>query len=271
MQILNPGARQIAYALEGPAGAPVIMFSNSLGTSMAMWQAQASVLARRFRVLRYDTRGHGHSGRHAAHAGVGYTLDDLGADVLRLLDLLDIERVNFCGISMGGMTGLWLGIHAAHRLDRLVVANSAARIGTPAGWIERATLVRADGMQGVAKGAATRWFSADFCQRQPHTVQALLDELRNSDAQGYAACCQALAHADLRTQIAMIATPTLLIAGAYDQVTTIADARFMAAHMPAARTVELNASHLSNVEAEHDVVRLLSQFMGSGHPCQTPA
>jgi 3-oxoadipate enol-lactonase len=259
MPVLMPGPQQIAYVLEGAPDAPVLMLSNSLGTTMDMWQPQSQVLAQRFRVLRYDTRGHGASG--PADAGAGYTLDQLGEDVLRLLDALEIDRVHFCGISMGGLTGLWLGVHAPDRLQRLVVANSAACIGQPAGWHERAALVQANGMDMVADGAAGRWFTPAFQRSAPHAVQNLVEGLRTTSPAGYAACCTALAQADLRLSIAAVNLPTLLIAGRHDPVTTVADARAMQARIAGAHCVELDASHLSSVEAAAEFTRQLSLFL----------
>jgi 3-oxoadipate enol-lactonase len=264
MRLLDPGARQLAYTLEGPEGAPVVMFSNSLGTIASSWQPQADLLSRHLRVLRYDTRGHGMSGLAGAQAhgpGRGYTLAQLGGDVLRLLDALDIETVDFCGISMGGLTGLWLGVHAGPRLRRLVVANSAARIGTAEGWTARAQQVLAQGMDPIAAGAAERWFTPSFRARAPAAVDGLVGQLQACDPQGYAACCLALAEADLRAELAAISVPTLLVAGREDPVTTVDDARWMEARIAGAECVELPASHLSSVEAEAEFTRHLQRFL----------
>jgi 3-oxoadipate enol-lactonase len=252
MQTLLSGGRTLAYTLEGAANAPVVVLSNSLGTSMSMWDPQASVLAQRFRVLRYDTWGHGGSSlSQAAHDGTSScTLDDLGSDVLALLDALDIKTASFCGISLGGLTGLWLGVHAGDRLNRLIVANSAAKIGTESGWLDRAAMVRSHGMDAVADGAASRWFTPAFCTTAPATVATLVEGLRNTDPAGYAACCMALAAADLRTALPRIHLPTLILAGRHDPVTTIDDANFIARQIPHTRCVALNASHLSNQEDE---------------------
>lgn len=259
MTILDSGQRQIAYTLEGPADAPVLVLSNSLGTTMSMWDAQAEALTREFRVLRYDTRGHGASG--LADVSVGYTVEQLGGDVLRLLDGLGIERASFCGISMGGLTGLWLGVHAGHRVDRLVIANSAARIGSAAGWIDRATHVAASGMDAVADGARGRWFTEDFARRAPNVVQELVDGLRNTPPAGYAACCLALGAADLRDQIQAIQVPTLLVAGRQDPVTTVDDAMFMRERIAGSQCVTLDASHLSNIEAAAEFTAQLRVFL----------
>lgn len=259
MTILDPGPRQIAYSLQGPADAPVLVLSNSLGTTMSMWDAQAEALAREFRVLRYDTRGHGASG--LADVAAGYTLEQLGGDVLRLLDGLGIERASFCGISMGGLTGLWLGVHAAHRLDRLVVANSAARIGTTAGWVDRAAHVAASGMDVVADGALGRWFTEEFARRAPGVVQDLVEGLRDTSPAGYAACCLALSAADLREKIRAIQVPTLLLAGQHDPVTTVDDATFMLERIAGSQCMTLDASHLSNIEAAAEFTAHLRTFL----------
>jgi len=260
MPILEPGPTQIAYSLEGPADAPVLVLANSLGTTMRMWDAQAEALARQFRVLRYDARGHGASGE-GTNASSGYRIDQLGGDVLRLLDGLGIERASFCGISMGGLTGLWLGVHAGQRLERLVVANSAARIGTMDGWFERALQVQASGMNVVADGARGRWFTNGFGQRAPAVVDGLIDVLRRTQPASYAACCMALGVADLREDIHAIRVPTLLLAGQHDPVTTVADAAFMRDRIAGARCVILDASHLSNVEAAEAFTRQLRSFL----------
>jgi 3-oxoadipate enol-lactonase len=260
MRLLDQGARQLAYTLEGLEGAPVVMFSNSLGTRLSSWQEQADALSRHRRVLRYDTRGHGMSGP-AHEQPPGTTLAQLGGDVVRLLDALEIDTVDFCGISMGGLTGLWLGVHAGHRLRRLVVANSAARIGTAAGWTARAEQVLAHGMAPVADGAAGRWFTPAFCARAPAAVDGAIDGLRACDPRGYAACCRALAAADLRAEVGTIAVPTLLVAGRADPVTTVEDARWLQGRIAGSRCVELDAAHLSNIEAEAAFNLHLERFL----------
>ncbi|MEO6917675.1 MAG: 3-oxoadipate enol-lactonase [Collimonas sp.] len=257
MPILKIDFEDVAYTLDGPAGAPVVMLSNSLGTTMSMWERQAQFLQRQYRVLRYDTRGHGQS---AVPAG-RYTVQQLGNDVLQLLDALDIEKVNFCGISMAGMIGMWLGIHAPSRLEKLVIANSAARIGTAEGWHARAQLVLASGMDDVADGAAGRWFTPAFIAHAPDQVAQYVQSLRTCSPAGYAGCCQALADADLREGIAAIKTPTLLIVGRHDPVTTAADAHFMQSRIGNSRYAELLASHLSNIEASDAFNRLLQDFL----------
>jgi 3-oxoadipate enol-lactonase len=235
-----------AYDLSGDDDAKTLMFSNSLGTSAALWDGQERFFRTRCRVLRYDTRGHGGS-----VAGSGpYTIAQLGADVLRLLDALSIEKVSFCGISMGGLIGQWLGIHAADRIDKLVLCNTAARIGELQGWMERASLVREQGMEPVAESALVRWFTEAYREEKGQEAQRVLDMLRRTDPEGYASCCEAIGHADFRGMLDRIKAPTLVMAGVYDPVTTVADADEMARHIPDCARVDLDAAHISNVEAE---------------------
>lgn len=238
-------AHGIAYTMTGPEDAPVLVVSNSLGTTLDMWMPQLEALTDHYRVVRYDPCGHGAS---CVTSGP-YTLGGLGRDVLAVLDALDIERAHFCGISMGGLTGQWLGVHASERIDKLIVANTAARIGSSQGWRERAALVRERGMADVAAGAAGRWFTAGFVARQPDIVQRMTDQLCLISAEGYAGCCDALSKADLRDEIDRISMPTLVIAGRYDPVTTVDDAQFIVERVPNAQLATLDASHLSNIEA----------------------
>lgn len=244
---------------DGDRRRPAVLLSNSLGTDLSMWDAQAAVLSLRFHVVRYDTRGHGGSSAPPGPA----TIAQLGADVLAVLDHLDIGRAHFVGLSMGGVTGQWLGAHAPERLDKLVLANTASRIGTPDGWRERAAAVRAQGMGEIAAGAPARWFTADFAARQPVLVGSMQKTLRAQSPDGYAACCEALMDADLTTQLSRIVAPTLVIAGACDPVTTVAHARSLAAGIAGARLVGLQASHLSNLEAPDRFTGALNDFLSA--------
>jgi len=245
------------YRLDGDAARPCLVLSNSLGTDSSMWDAQAAALAADFYVLRYDTRGHGRSARDSGPLSI----ERLGSDVLALFDHLGIERAAFCGISMGGLTGQWLGIHAPQRFTRLVLANTAARIGNAEGWSTRAVQVRQSGMAAIADGAPPRWFTEGFIARAPDTVARMVRTLRAQDAQGYAACCNALAEADLRADVHRIAAPTLVIAGEHDPVTTVADAAWLRDRIPDARMATVPASHISNIEAEKAFTAALRDFL----------
>lgn len=260
MPVARVNDSEIHYQTDGRRDRPCLMFSNSLGTDLHMWQAQAEAFSAAFHVIRYDTRGHG---RSASPPGP-YSLRQLGQDVLALLDFLEIEQTHFCGLSMGGVTAQWLGIHAPQRIGKLVIANSAARVGTEQGWRERAALARSDGLGGIAAGAAARWFSADFVARQPGRVEDMLATLRSGSAEGYAACCEALAEADLRQSIHAIPNPTLIVVGANDPVTTAADAALMQGQIRAAQLVSLPASHLSSVEAAAAFNQSLLRFLQDG-------
>lgn len=244
---------------DGERSRPTVVLSNSLGTDLSMWDAQAAVLVARFHVVRYDTRGHGGSGVSPGP----YTIDLLGRDVLALLDHLDIEQAHFVGLSMGGVIGQWLGAHAPQRLRKLVLANTAARIGTPEGWQARAGAVRAEGMNDIAAGAPGRWFTPEFVARQPVVVGLMQKTLRGLDPEGYAACCEALAVADLSGDVRRIGAPTLVIAGIHDPVTTVADAQRLAGAVPDATLATLPASHLSNIEAPDRFTDLVATFLSA--------
>ena len=234
--------------IDGDAASPALILSNSLGTTLEMWDPQVAAFAKDHRLIRYDARGHGGS---PVTPGP-YSFADLGLDVLALMDALGIERAAFCGISMGGHTGLWLGIHAASRFNAIAVCNSAAKIGTPQLWNERAAMVREGGsasLHVLAESSPGRWFSADFVHAHPAQVQRAQAWIASIVPEGYAACCEALAVSDLRDNLGSITTPTLLLAGALDPVTTVADAQAMQAAIAGAQLAVVHASHLSNLEA----------------------
>jgi len=231
--------------VDGPPDAPVLVLSNSLGTNLSMWDAQMPALTARFRVLRYDTRGHGAS----VVAPGPYTMGELGRDVLRLLDALKIRRAHFCGLSMGGMIGMWLGVHAPDRIGRMVLANTAPKIGTPEMWNQRIDNVRSGGMEAIVDTLLERWFTAAFRARAPEAVARVGAMLTATPPEGYMACCAAVRDMDQRDDIAGIRHPTLIIAGTHDAVTPPAEGRATAERIRGARYVELDAAHLSNIEA----------------------
>ncbi|TMG81551.1 MAG: 3-oxoadipate enol-lactonase [Betaproteobacteria bacterium] len=231
--------------VDGPAGAPVLVLSNSLGTNLAMWDAQMPALSARFRVMRYDTRGHGAS---VVSPG-GYALDTLGRDVLGLLDALKIARAHFCGLSMGGAIGMWLALNAPERIDRLVLADTAARFGSAEKWNARIDAVRKGGLAAIADGVLEGWFTPRFRKRAPDAVARLRQMLLAAPIEGYLASCAAVRDVDLRSAVGRIACPTLVIVGTHDVPTPPAEARALAERIRDARCVELDAAHISNVEA----------------------
>jgi 3-oxoadipate enol-lactonase len=238
-------------------GEPVIVFSNSLGTDLSMWDPQMAALQPRFRILRYDTRGHGQSSVTPGD----YTIEQLGRDVVGMLDALRLDRVHFCGLSMGGMIGAWLGIHAPGRLHRLVLCNTAARIGAREVWNARIATVRKDGMKSVAAAVVERWFTPEFRAASPEVVAGAQRMLESSPPEGYTACCAAIRDMDQRELAAQIQAPTLVIYGASDPVIPLPEAHFLAERIPGAVEVELAAAHLSNVEQADAFTKAVSDFL----------
>lgn len=248
--------------VDGAAQAPALILSNSLGTTLEMWNPQIEALAQRFRVIRYDTRGHGGSPITEGP----YSFEQLGLDVVAILDALGIEQAAFCGVSMGGHTGLWLGIHAADRFNAIAVCNSAAKIGTEQAWKERADFLRQGGqaaMQELALTAPDRWFTAEYIRQHASQVQAAQQQLAQLSVEGYAACCEALAGSDLRNDLHCISVPTLLVAGEVDPVTTVEDAKNMQAAIVGSVIGVIAASHLSSLEAPEAFTQMLLSFMAN--------
>jgi len=245
--------------VDGAADAPVVVLSNSLGTDLSMWDAQVPALTAHFRVLRYDTRGHGAS---AVTPGP-YSIEQLGRDVVGLLDGLDIERAHFCGLSMGGMTGMWLGVNAPERLRRLVLANTAAQVGPPDNWNARIAKVRAGGMTAISSAVLERWFTPPFHVQHPEQIAATRQMLESMPADGYVAACAAVRDMDQRVAIRGIPVPTLVIAGTGDLATPPADGRFLADAIVGARYVELPAAHISNIEAAAAFTSQLVEFLNA--------
>ncbi|WP_339546885.1 3-oxoadipate enol-lactonase [Pseudomonas sp. RA_35y_Pfl2_P32] len=239
---------ELHYQLDGPEHAPVLVLSNSLGTDLHMWDGQLPVFAEHFRVLRFDTRGHG---RSLVTPGP-YSIEQLGRDVLALLDALHVERAHFCGLSMGGLIGQWLAINAGEHLLSLVLCNTAAKIGEPAIWNPRIEMVLRDGaaaMVALRDASIARWFTADFAAANPTATKRITDMLAATSPQGYAANCAAVRDADFREQLAAIQVPTLVIAGTEDAVTPPAGGHFIEQRVPGAHYAEFYGAHLSNVQA----------------------
>ena len=226
--------------LDGPVDAPVLVLSNSLGTDLHMWDAQIAAFSEHFRVLRFDTRGHGKS---LVTPGP-YSIEQLGRDVLALLDALHIERAHFCGLSMGGLIGQWLGINAGERLNKLVVCNTAAKIGDPSVWNPRIETVLRDGqaaMVALRDASIARWFTP--------AAKQITDMLAATSPEGYAANCAAVRDADFRDQLSSIKAPLLVVAGTEDAVTPPSGGHFIQEHVQGAEYAEFYAAHLSNVQA----------------------
>lgn len=257
MSTITVNGLRLRYELEGREEAPVLALSNSLGTDLGMWNPQMPALLERFRVLRYDTRGHGES----EVASGEYTVAQLGADVIALMDGLNIARAHFCGLSMGGMTGMWLGVHHGARFGKLALCNTSAKIGTADAWNSRIATVQKEGMAAVVPAVLDRWFTPDFQQRAPGQVEVVKAMLLRTSPQGYAANCAAVRDMDQRADIGAIQNPTLVIAGTHDGSTPPQDGRAVAEAIPGARYVELDAAHLSNWERPTEFTRELIGFL----------
>ncbi|QGZ63133.1 3-oxoadipate enol-lactonase [Paraburkholderia acidisoli] len=250
---------QLFYRIDGAANAtaPWLVLSNSLGSDVSMWTPQLVEFSKHFRVLRYDTRGHGHS---EAPQGP-YTIEQLTGDVIGLMDLLGIERAHFAGVSMGGLTGVGLGARFGHRIDRLVLCNTAAKIGSPEVWVPRAAKARSEGMLALADAVLPRWYTADFISRHPLVMSQVRDVFVHTDKDGYASNCEAINAADLRGEAGSIQAPTLVISGTHDLAATPAQGRELAESVPGARYVELDAAHISNVELAKEWNKLVLEFL----------
>jgi 3-oxoadipate enol-lactonase len=247
----------INYELNHSQGRPVILLSNSLGTNLAMWEPQIEMLTANFSVLRYDTRGHGQS-----RVNVGpYTIEQLGRDVLALLDHLSLREVHFCGLSMGGLIGMWLGINSPERVSKVILCSTAARIGSPETWAARIDAVSKKGMQGIAASVMDRWFTPLFRTREISTVRRIQEMLEQTNPQGYMACCEAIRDCDMRASVAKIRASTLIISATHDPATPPADGRFLAETIRGASYAEVQASHLCNVEAANNFNSKLHAFL----------
>ncbi|MDQ1628704.1 MAG: 3-oxoadipate enol-lactonase [Actinomycetota bacterium] len=249
-------------AVDGAPDAPVLVLGSSLGSTAAMWDAQVPALAERFRVLRYDHRGHGGS---PAPPG-DYTIADLGGDLLMTLDELGVERAHHGGLSLGGMVAMWVASHEPQRVDRLALVSTSALLGPADMWRARATAVRAGGMAAIADTVVERWFTPEFAAEHPQVVERSREMLLSSDVAGYAACCAAIAAMDQRGDLPRVTAPTLVVAAAQDPSTPPEHAQEIARHIAGARLEVLNdGAHLVNIERPEQVsALLLDHFSATG-------
>lgn len=237
----------VHHRLDGPADAPVLVLSNSLGSDLRMWDRVVAALGGRYRILRYDHPGHGGT---AARLGP-YTLAELGGDLLALLDRLDLDRVHLGGLSLGGMIGMWVAATAPERVDRLVLCCTAAELGPPQAWHDRAALVRRDGMAAVADAVLDRWVTPGFKADEEEEVARLRAMILATDPEGYAGCCEAIAAMELIPLLPSITAPTLVLSAAQDPATPPALGQAITDAVPSARHVVLDgAAHLASVEVE---------------------
>ena len=254
--ITNRQGKTLSIQVDGSENLPVIILSNSLGTDKGMWDPQAAYFKDKYKVVRYDTRGHGKS-----DVIDDTTLANLGEDVIDIMDALNIEKAHFCGISMGGITALWLGLNAAHRFNSITVANSAAKIGQVDAWISRADAVEQNGLADLVKTTHSRWFSEKFDYQHNALAQQTIQSLATTQAKGYANACRALAYADVRHELPQLKIPTLIICGSKDPVTTVEDGELIKEHVLKGEIAILAASHLSNIECPDEFSQVLERFI----------
>ncbi len=262
MHIVANGIR-IHYTVEG-AG-PWLVMSHSLGCNLSSWAHEAQALAGRFRVLRFDTRGHGDTDAPAA----AYTLDQLADDLQALLDALGIDRCHFMGLSMGGMIGMTHALRHPGRFDRLLLCNTSSRIGPEAApiWKQRIETVGAGGMEPIIVPTLSRWFTEPFRTARPDVMATVAAMIRSTPPAGYIGCCHAIPAIDLTDRLGGIGSPTLVIAGDQDVGTPVEMARAIQLGIPGARLAVLpRASHLSNLEHPGPFGRLLADFLGGDQP-----
>ena len=261
-EITASDGTQIHYVAEGREDGPPLLFSNSLGTNLHMWDGQVSeAAARGFRVIRYDQRGHGQSGAPAGD----YALERLGRDVIDLLDALQIERTAFCGLSMGGMTGIWLALHHPRRFIRMAQCNTAVWLPPREMWDGRIRTVAAGGMAAIADAVLERWFTPAFRRAEAGEANRVRAMILATDPVGYAGCCAAIRDMDMRDFLGTIEVPTLVVMGAHDPATTPERGEYIVKHVPGAQKAVLQTAHLSNVEGASDFNRVVLGFLSGEH------
>jgi 3-oxoadipate enol-lactonase len=249
---------ELVHTLNGPPGAPVVVLSNSLGTTWEMWAPQVPALQTNFRVLRYNTRGHGGS---PAPAGP-YEIADLADDLIELLDRLEVERASICGVSIGGMTGMWVAAHHPERVERLVLCATSASMAPPEPWRERAALVREQGVAAVLDATIGRWFTPDFVEQDPPVIARTRANFLGTDPEAYAACCEAIAAMDLRELIRGIEAPTLVISGSDDPAAPPEAGGLIAERISGASfEVVPNARHLVSLQRPEIVTPLILEHL----------
>lgn len=245
------------YKLQGTPNSPVLMFSNSLGCNLSMWDELVPYLLPYFRILQYDTRGHGHSELTPGP----YSVELLGQDVIDLLDQLQIEKVHFCGLSMGGLIGQWLGIHHPERLHKLILSNTGSKIGTEAGWNERIQILVEKGMACIVDATMERWFTPSFRSKNPSRVAQLSQIFLDNRVAGYTACCAVVRDADFRGKLTAITTETLILTGDEDEVTNVDHAEKMRLEISGSQLKVLLARHLASTELPASYAETLIDFV----------
>lgn len=258
MSFLTINDTECHYQFDDFGHEKTIVFSNSLGTDFTMWDKQVSYLKNYVNILRYNTRGHGKSSTGSEKT---YSIEMLGNDLLTLLDHLALKNIIYCGLSMGGQIGQWMGINTGKRFEKIVICNTAAKIGTEEGWNQRIAYVSEHGLSSILDGTADRWFTPPFREKHPDEVQQILQIFASNSLQGYTACCAAVRDGDFREQLGRIEVPVLIISGSKDAVTTVEDGNFMAEQITNSEHFSLPAAHLSNFEFPEAFSKKLIEFI----------
>lgn len=245
--------------IDGPDHAPVLLLSNSLSSDLTMWDGQISAWSKRFRVVRYDQRGHGLT---AAPEGP-YSMERLGRDAIAVLDALGIGKAHWCGLSLGGMVGMWMLTHAPDRLDRVILSNTAAHMGPPDLWNGRIRTATRGGMEALADATITRWFTKGFIERAPGEIARMRRMILGTSVKGYQGCCAAIRDMDQRWSIRHAANPVLVLIGAHDPATTPAAGQLIHQRITASTAVTLNAAHIGNVEDPDGFLRATLDFLSA--------
>lgn len=248
------------FELSGSMGGDVLVLLNSLGSSMHMWDRVLPAFEKTHRVLRYDMRGHGQSNALPGPDSIG----QLGEDLLSLLDDLRLDRVDLCGLSLGGLVAMWIAIHAPERVRRVVMANTAARIGTPEAWEQRIEAVHRAGMAPLAEASISRWFTPAYKDSHAEEMESLRAMIVSTDAKAYAACCGVLRDTDLRSELGSINSPCLIITGTHDPATPPSDGHALHASLRQSTYVELDASHMSAWEQPEAFAGAVHSFLVRG-------
>ena len=244
MPMIETNGTQINVEVSGSESAPALMLSNSLGTNLTMWDAQAGELSKHFRLIRYDRRGHGKS---AVPKGP-YSMEMLGRDVLGILDALKIKKTNWCGLSMGGMVGQWLAANAPDRVDRMIFSNTSSYYADKSFWAGRIAMVSEKGLQPLVGPNMERWFTEDFRKREPGIMQKMTDIFLGTKVDGYVGCCAAIRDMDFRASNPTIKAPILVIVGAKDPATPPSAGEEIQKEIPGAKLASLEAAHIANME-----------------------
>ena len=254
--VVNAGAT-ISYSVDGASDAPVLLLINSIGTTRDLWSQQVAALSSHRRVITYDARGHG---RSSVPAG-DYTIEHLAKDALAILDAEHADTADVCGISLGGITAMWLGVHAPQRVRTLTLANTAARIASAPFWADRMTFVRENGMAALAEATMLRWFTDAFRDREPRTVDLFRSMLGGCNPVGYLGCCAAMRDEDLRDAIRAIRCPVLAVGGTADAATPPEGVEFIRQAIAGSSLIMLDSAHLSNVERAEEFTRALAEHI----------